>query len=144
MESTWEPRDLPVLDAVVHYFEEHGGSLRPHVADIADLTGISAEQVARAAQALDPAYLKLQMMGGGPGRYIILGITDEARRAVGQWPSPEAVADRIVAELLEAANQEPDEGKRTKLRAAAETLGSFGRDLLVNVAANLATKPIGL
>jgi hypothetical protein len=69
---------------------------------------------------------QLQMMGGGPGRCIILGITDEARRAVGQWPSPEAVADRIVAELLAAASQEPDESKRTKLRAAAETLGSFG------------------
>lgn len=33
-----------------------------------------------------------------------------------------------------------DEWKRTKLRAAAETLGSFGRDLLVVVAANVATK----
>ena len=23
MESTWEPRDLPVLEAVVRYFDEH-------------------------------------------------------------------------------------------------------------------------
>jgi hypothetical protein len=61
---------------------------------------------------------------------------------VGQWPSAEAVADRIVAALVEAADREPDEGKRSRLRAAAETLGSFGRDLLVSVAANVATKPI--
>ena len=77
-----------------------------------------------------------------PNPHSVRGITDEARRAVGQWPTPEAVADRIVAALLEAAEREPDRQKQTKLRAAAETLGSFGRDLLVNVAANVATKPI--
>jgi hypothetical protein len=76
--------------------------------------------------------------------HTVRAITSEARRAVGQWPTPEGVADRIVAELLEAADREPDERKRTRLRAAAETLGSFGRDLLVNVAANVATRPIGM
>lgn len=81
---------------------------------------------------------------GGIMDASIMDVTDDARLAVGQWPSPESVADRIVAELVEAADREPDERKRTKLRAAAETLGSLGRDLLINVAANVATKPIGL
>ena len=71
-----------------------------------------------------------------------MGITDEARQVVGQWPTPESVADRIVAALLEAADREPDERKRTKLRAAADALGGFSRDLLVNVIANVATKPV--
>ena len=73
----------------------------------------------------------------------IMGVTDEARQAVGQWPSPESLADRIIRELPDAAEREPDEAQRPRLRAAADALGGFGRDLLVNVIANVATKPIG-
>ena len=142
MESTWERRDLPVLDAIVRYFDEHDGPEVPDVETYARPTGMEPGQVARAVRALSPRFIKTQATYGGPMNVAIVGITDEAREKVGQWPTPESVADRIVAALLEAAEQEPDERKRTKLRAAAETLGSFGRDLLVNVAANVATKPI--
>jgi hypothetical protein len=142
MESTWETRDLPVLDAVVRYFDEHDGPEIPDVGTFAKLTGMEPDQVARAVRALSPRFLRIQMTMGGIMHAAIMGVTDDARLAVGQWPTPESVADRIVAALLEAADREPDERKRTKLRAAAETLGSFGRDLLINVAANVATKPI--
>jgi hypothetical protein len=142
MESTWETRDLPVLDAVVRYFDEHDGSEIPDVKIFAKLTGMDPSQVVRAVRALSPRFIKTQGTLGGIMHVAIIGITDEARERVGQWPTPEAVADRIVAALLEAAEREPDEGKRSGLRAAAETLGSFGRDLLINVAANVATKPI--
>jgi hypothetical protein len=143
MESTWERRDLPVLDAVVHYFDEEDSAVIPDVGTFARITGMDAGQVGRAVRALSPRFVKTGPTMGDLTDVPIMGITDEARQAVGQWPTPESVADRIVAALLEAADQEPDERKRTKLRAAAETLGSFGRDLLINVAANVATKPIG-
>jgi hypothetical protein len=143
MESTWEPRDLPVLDAIVRYFDERDAADIPDVETFAKITGMDPDQVARAVRALSPRFIKTQAALGGLMDVAIMGITDEAREKVGQWPTPEAVADRIVTALLEAADREPDEGKRTKLRAAAETLGSFGRDLLINVAANVATKPIG-
>jgi hypothetical protein len=142
MESTWTTRDQPVLDAIVRYFDEHDGPEIPDVETFAKLTRMGPGQVARAVRALSPRFIKTQATYGGPMNVAIVGITDEAREKVGQWPTPESVADRIVAALLEAAEQEPDERKRTKLRAAAETLGSFGRDLLINVAANVATKPI--
>lgn len=142
MESTWERRDLPILEAVVRLFDERPDVVSVTIKGIADLTGMQPIEVYAAAKALSPTYLTLQEMMAPPEHHRIRGVTDSARRAVGQWPSPEAVADRIVAALLEAADQEPDERKRTKLRAAAETLGSFGRDLLINVAANVATKPI--
>jgi hypothetical protein len=143
MESTWETRDLPVLDAIVRYFDEHDGPEVPDVETFAKLTGMDPGQVARAVRALSPRFLNTQATFGGLMHVAIIGVTDEAREKVGQWPTPEAVADRIVAALLEAADREPDERRRTKLRAAAETLGSFGRDLLINVAANVATRPIG-
>ena len=118
------------------------GAVIPDVATFAEITGMDPGQVGRAVRTLSPRFIKTAPGLGGLTEVGIMGVTDEARQAVGQWPTPESVADRIVAALLEAADREPDERKRTKLRAAAETLGSFGRDLLVNVAANVATKPI--
>jgi hypothetical protein len=49
------------------------------------------------------------------------------------------VADSVVSELVEALRQaaelEPEPEKRNRLRAAAETLGSFARDVAVDVIA---------
>jgi hypothetical protein len=143
MESTWEQRDLRVLDAIVRYFDEEDSAVIPDVATFAEITGMDPGQVGRAVLALSPRFIKTGPGLGGLTEVPIIGVTDEARQVVGQWPTPEAVADRIVRALQEAAEREPDERKRSKLRAAAETLGSFGRDLLINVAANVATKPIG-
>jgi hypothetical protein len=111
------------------------------VETFADITGLNAREVLRAVRALSPTYVTTQDIESH--RPMIMGVSDVARQAVGQWPSPESVTDRIVRELLEAAEREPDEAKRSRLRAAGEALGGFGRDLLVNVIANVATKPIG-
>lgn len=141
-------RDLPVLDAIVRYFDESDDPFEPYIPNVdtfAKITGMDPGQVGRAVRALSPRFIEtVDATRDDLLDVSIMGVTDEARWAVGQWPTPETVADRIVAALLEAADREPDERKRTKLRAAAETLGSLGRDLLINVAANVATKPIGL
>jgi hypothetical protein len=60
----------------------------------------------------------------GPSGCSIAGVTDEARRAVGQWPSAEVWVDRLVEALREAAEREPDPERRGRLRAMAE--GSAG------------------
>ena len=146
MESTWERRDLPVLDAVVRHFDEHQDDASlPTAADFTEPAGLDVVQVHRAIRALSPTYLQaVQSLSEEPGDIAVSGVTDAARRSVGQWPSPEVWADRIIRELLDAADREPDEARRTKLRAAADALGGFGRDLLINVVANVAAKPIGV
>jgi hypothetical protein len=144
MESTWEPRDVPVvLDAVVRYYSEHpqGQGVMLTCEQIADLTGLDPTDVYRALKRLEPTYVRLvEGLARDPSRCSIAGVTDAARRAVGQWP--ESVADGIIRGLLEAADREPNEAKRIRLRAAADALGGFARDLLINVIANVATKPI--
>jgi hypothetical protein len=39
MEPTWEPRDMPVLDAVVRYFDERPLGVMLSCREVTDLTG---------------------------------------------------------------------------------------------------------
>jgi hypothetical protein len=145
MKSTWESRDLPVLDAVVDHFDEHGarGEL-PTAAYFAERTGLDVAQVDRAVKALSPTYLQaVESLSEGPGHIAVSGITDAARRAVGQWPSPEVWADDIIRALLEAAERESDPERRSRLRATAEGLAGFGRDVLVGVLSGGITQTLG-
>jgi hypothetical protein len=144
MEPSWEARDVPVvLDAVVRYYTEHpqGQGVMLTCKNVADLTGLDPTDVYRALKRLEPTYVRLvEGLDRTPRGCSVAGVTDAARRAVGQWP--ESLADGIIRGLLDAAEREPDQAKRNRLRAAAEALGGFGRELLVNVIANVATKPI--
>jgi hypothetical protein len=140
LESTWESRDLPVLDAVVRYFEEHPPELIPQVFDIAEITGLDEMEAFRALQDLSDTYVDLRPVG--PARnWHIVRVTDEARRAVGQWPSPESVVEQIARAFLKAADLEPDEQKRSRLRALGEGLLGFGKDVAANAVANAAMLP---
>ena len=60
---------------------------------------------------------------------VVSGVTERARVAVGQWPAPETVVDRLVDALEEAAANEEDDTKRSALRRAAGTLGTSGREV---------------
>jgi hypothetical protein len=141
IESTWESRDLPVLETVVRYIDKHAGSRYPQVFDVAEITGLHMTEVLRALQALDPTYVELRPVGHAE-HWVVARVTDEARRAVGQWPTPEGIVDRLIQGLLDAADQEPDEQKRSRLRSIAEGLRGFARDVAVGVISNAATAPL--
>jgi hypothetical protein len=144
MEESWTTRDLRVLDALVRRFEERGGAATPidgH--QLADQLGMLPEQVLLAVEALRPTYVDAQILAHpGADAYIVRGVTDEGRRAVGQWPTPEGIVDRLVQGLLDAADQELDEQKRSRLRSIAEGLRGFARDVAVGVISNAATAPL--
>jgi hypothetical protein len=149
MESTWEPQDLPVLDAVVRYFDEEPAQPGPRVADIAKDTGFEVEDAYRALKALHPTYVQLQgALGKGLGGSLVRGITDEARQAIGQWPTAETFVDRLADALLKAAEQEPDPVKKSRLRSTAEALGGAVREVAIQAAGSFlgttAGKPFGM
>jgi hypothetical protein len=144
MKSTWERRDLPVLEAFVRLFDERPEVVSVTIKGIADHLGMQPVEVYQAAKALHPTYLTLKEMMAPPEHHQIRGITDSARRAVGQWPSPDVWAERIIQALLDAAEREPDEAKKSRLRAAAEGLAGFGRDVLVGVLSGGITRGMGL
>jgi hypothetical protein len=144
VESSWESRDLPVLDAVVRYLDEHVDAM-PDVAQIAAITGRGAAEVHRALRAMEGRFIEVddRSADGHPDFYFVVRVTAEARQAVGQWPSPDVWVDRLVQALREAAEQESDPEKKTRLRAMAEGLGGFARDVAVGVLSGGITQSMG-
>jgi hypothetical protein len=140
MESTWEPRDLPVLEAVVRYFDEHPQGVMLRCEEVAELAGRAATDVYRALKILEPTYVRLAPGLGSP---TVRGVTDQAPRVVGQWPSAEVWVHRLVQALHEAAERESDPERRGRLRAMAEGLGGFARDVAVGVLSGGITQSIG-
>ena len=60
MESVWESRDLPVLDALIRYFDEHPEAAPLTLDDVAELTGQDLMDVYRSLKPLAPAFVRLQ------------------------------------------------------------------------------------
>jgi len=117
---------------------------RQIASDLAERTDMTAAQVSRAVDNLQPTYLEVEVLEHPTGdAFLVSRITDEGRRAVGQWPTAEGIVDRLVQGLLDAADQEPDEQKRSRLRAVAEGMGGFARDVAVGVISNAAVVPLG-
>jgi hypothetical protein len=114
MESTWESRHLPVLDAVVRYFEEHPEPARLTLDEVSKLTDRDHMDVYRALKPLAPAFVRLQDVRGDRPDALIWGVTEEARRAVeqrrpgmvGQVPLLPEQRD-LLAALVEASRGVP-------------------------------------
>jgi hypothetical protein len=132
--DTWAARDLPVLDATIRLLES---SYMVTVTDIAAATGLADADVARALEALDPAYVDFRKTttGGDPTFWYVLKVTPAARQAVGQWPAAETLVDRLTAELTAAAQREQDADRKGLLSYAARLVGDTLRDVTVEAAA---------
>jgi hypothetical protein len=140
VEGTWVSRDLPVLDATVALLEE--GMDLPEVVDIAERSGLAAEDVGRALRAMDGVYVDLQVTMGEVGRWFVQGVTPEARRVVGQWPTGESLVSQLVEGLNAAAEREADPERKSRLRQAAGLLGGMARDVVVAVASGVVDRYI--
>jgi hypothetical protein len=146
MRDTWFDRDMPVLTAVVEHFEREVMPDPLTVAGLAEMMQWPVETVAAAVIAMDREFLVLRKMltGGDPGPWVIEKINGDARRAVGQWPSPEGLAARLTAVLEQVAERTPDPQDKSKLRQAGTALGGVGLKVLTEVAAKMLEHQAGL
>ena len=131
--DTWVVRDLPVLDATIELLEH---SYMVTVTDIAAKTALDPTVVAQALETLNPVYVDFRKTttGGDPRFWYVFKVTPEARRAVGQWPTAEALVTRLVEELSAAARQEGDADNQGLLVYAARLLGDTLRDATLRAA----------
>jgi hypothetical protein len=62
---------------------------------------------------------------------------------VGAWPTPEGLADRILAALADTAENGPSEEERGKARKVLDAAGGVGKSVLTNVLTKVLTGEIG-
>lgn len=142
MESTWEARDLLVLKAVVEIEEETGSYAL--INDIATRTGIAGDQVERSVGALSREDPKLFSVidASSASRTIFMGAGDatgEARRRVGAWPTPDSLADRIIAALEDTAANGESEEERTRAQKMLDGAKGVGKGVLTGVLVKVMT-----
>jgi hypothetical protein len=145
MDDTWLSRDLPVLDAVVGLLEE--GYFAVTVAEVAGRTGFDTKTVDRALNALEGQYIveyRKMMTGGIPDSWYVTEVTADARRAVGQWPTAERLAERLAVAFSEAADAEQDPERKSRLRQVASFLGETGKDLAAEIMAKVILRQTGM
>jgi hypothetical protein len=70
-------------------------------------------------------------------------IAAKGQREVGQWPSPDTAADRLLATLETAVEKAPTEEAKSRAKRALEAVRGAGRDFLVDVASGVVTGQIG-
>ncbi|MFN3002211.1 hypothetical protein [Mycolicibacterium wolinskyi] len=142
MTDTWTTRDLPVLRAAVEIFDRTGRN--PSAAELGAACGFDKDTVQRALRALYREPFFEEGMTAWSGDILAVGPpTSAALRVAGQWPSPEAQVERLIAALEAAADDEsrqPEERSRFRqialsLRGAAwqvaiGALGGAGGNLM--------------
>jgi hypothetical protein len=133
-EDTWFSRDLPILEAVAA-IESEGGW--PTSAGVAQRVGADAATVSVRIKALDAGGFVAVSNYQGNGEPLDVTLLRDARQAIGQWPNVDDLFDRFVRAIEAAADDQPDEAERSRLRAVAGQLGSAGRDFAVQVTATL-------
>jgi hypothetical protein len=140
VEDTWWSRDLPVLDAAVKLFQSQD---YVQVRDLAKATGFEIGDVAQSL--LDMRYVYVSEIGsmGDQADWDISYVTEKARRAVGQWPTPENVVGRLAAAFNEAAEHEPDPERKSKLQAFGGWLADTGQSIATEVITKVISQHTG-
>ncbi|PRY47972.1 hypothetical protein LY71_111151 [Geodermatophilus tzadiensis] len=126
--DTWFRRDLPVLRAVARLVDgpEHGGN--PYLGQVVPASGLAKPDVLAAARALaDAGYVEvLTTYSGEIVRFT--GVSPEARRLTGLWPTPQGEWDRLLEQLSARAEHAPTDVERARWRALADAAAAVGPD----------------
>lgn len=138
--DTWFSLDLPILEAVAEIESADGWA---DAGSVASRLSTDPDEVAIRLKALDAGgYISVERYRAD-GQALDVTLLRDARQAIGQWPREDELFDRFVVALNAAAENQSDPVTRSKLKRAADGLGSFGRDITVEVTAALLSKHVG-
>ncbi|MDZ5662362.1 hypothetical protein SFC79_11355 [Nocardioides sp. S-58] len=144
LRDTWQSRELPVLVAAAQILDL-GERVTPH--ELADAVDLDLDLVEAACEALVPTYLtagRSPARMGGPGQLILIGLTDQGRRATGLWPDGDTAVEQLLDALRQAESLTSDPDDQTALRKAGGQLASVSRGVLAEVIAAVVTRQAGL
>jgi hypothetical protein len=130
LDDVWYSRDLPVLVEVARRVDA-GEDVVGHVV-VADATGLSPEDVCRAARSLGRKGLVVYDVDY-EGAVDFRDVTGQAYTLTGLHPSGEDERDALVELLKQAADSEPDPEEKVRLRTAAHALGDVSGKVATGV-----------
>jgi hypothetical protein len=142
LDDTWQARDFPVLLEVARQADRQPRGLWLPIAQVAEATGLSEEDVQTAAHWLAEAGL-VQVDRRADSVVAFQGIAVEARTKVGLWPTPEVAADRLIAALRQSVEEAATPEEKTKRQKILASVLEGGRDFIVSVAAGVLTGQVG-
>jgi hypothetical protein len=126
LDDVWFTRDLPVLRAIARLVDSpaHGGA--PYLGQVVPASGLPKAEVTAAARALvSVGYVEaLTNVAGDVVRFT--GISPEARRLAGLWPTPQGEWERLREQLAARAAHAPTEVERGRWQAMADAAGAIG------------------
>lgn len=150
-QSTWDGRDLTILEAVRQAEVD-----RTHLpfADAPDLSWLAERieslndaEVAAGVRDLaeaNPPYLKGSSATTHEGFDMLsIRLSERGRRAVEQWPSGDE-ADLLLQILREHVDSTNDPDERSRIRQATDVLSSMTREVLTGVLTSWARQASGL
>ncbi len=128
LDDAWFPRDLPVLRAIARLVDEPASGGAPYLGQVVPASGLPKADVVAAARALLAAgYVEaLTNYSGEIVRFT--GISPEARRLSGLWPTPQGEWDRLLEQLAARAENAPTEVERGRWQAFADAAQAVGPD----------------
>lgn len=132
----WYHRDLLVLREVARRVET-GDDL--DIDAVADSLAMDPDTVASAGERLEEDGYLADSIKVDIGVIRFHRVTAKGRREVGQWPSPEIAADRLVAALQAAVDDAPEGPEKTRRQKVMEAVTGMGREFIVGVATNMAS-----
>jgi hypothetical protein len=126
--DVWFTRDLPVLRSIARLVDapEHGGA--PYLGQVVPASGLAKADVVAAARALvATGYVEaLTNYAGDIVRFT--GISAEARRLAGLWPTPQGEWERLLEQLTARAAIAPTEVERDRWQSFADAAAAVGED----------------
>ncbi|MGY1815158.1 hypothetical protein [Blastococcus sp. SYSU D00820] len=126
--DVWFTRDLPVLRAIARLVDgpEYGGN--PYLGQVVPASGLPKPQVVAAVRALvDTGYVAA--LTNYAGEIVrITGITAEARRLAGLWPTPQGEWERLLEQLAARAANAPTDVERERWQALSDAAQAVGPD----------------
>ena len=125
--DVWFTRDLPVLRAMARLVDEpkHGGA--PYLlGSVVPASGLPKAEVIAAARALVSAGYAEALTNHAGDIVRITGISAEARRLAGLWPTPQGEWDRLLEQLTSRAENAPTDVERQRWRAFADAAAAVG------------------
>ena len=128
LDDAWFTRDLPVLRAIARLVDgpQHGSA--PYLGQVVPASGLPKPEVVAAARSLVSAgYVEaLTNYAGDIVRFT--GISAEARRLAGLWPTPQGEWERLLEQLAARAEKAPTDVERQRWRAMSDAAQNLGED----------------